>query len=350
MSEIKNGVERDDKLFSLNNLVFKTEVLTCFNTTFSNYLRMKGIEMSESDIYFICGYTNPDSSIVNVSQKRFALPYVQFDILINNLFSETNSVYEILFDKDYQFISLDTSPDNFKDKTIMLSLSTAVLNHLLFPTYPDQGTIHCVISSGIDDNKTMKISDYYNIDSTGKINLWKGEYDYDGIKEGLLGYLHIKNIDKEMLEKKKANILSYAMKEFEALVYDRGNHPSGGLGFIEELFDLYEVESGKDMVSEQRDIFRMNLMLQAKHLLFFQYTCDLISKYSLNGGDNMCRKLKEMKYAWQRVINKLLIQTLAYSRKRTTTILIEARELIRQQRELVLQLIAMLRQEYSFDY
>jgi hypothetical protein len=63
----------------------------------------------------------------------------------------------------------------------------------------------------------------------------------------------------------------------------------------------------------------------------------------------MCRKLKEMKYAWQRVINKLLIQTLAYSRKRTTTILIEARDLIKQQRELVLQLMDMLRQEYHFE-
>jgi hypothetical protein len=175
MSEIQNGVERDDKLFSLNNLVFKTEVLTCFNTTLSNYLRIKGVEMSESDIYFICGYTNPDSSIVNVSQKRFALPYVQFDVLINNLFSESNTSYEIHFDKEYQFISLDTNPGIFKDKTIMLSLSTAVLNHLLFPTYPDQGTIHCIISSGIDENNIMKITDFFNIDSTGYINLWNGE-------------------------------------------------------------------------------------------------------------------------------------------------------------------------------
>lgn len=349
MSDLKNEVGRDDKIFSLNNLVFKTEVLTCFNTTLSNYLRIKGIEMSESDIYFICGYTNPDSSIVNVTQKRFALPYVQFDVLINNLFSETNTSYEMYYDKEYQFISLDTNPDNFKDKTVMLSLSTAVLNHLLFPTYPDQGTVHCVISSGIDDNKKMKISDYFNIDSTGNINIWNGEYDYDALKEGLLGYLHIKNIDKEMLEKKKANILSYAMNEFEALVYDKGNHPSGGLGFIEELFDLYEEESGKDRVSEQRDIFRMNLMLQAKHLLLFDYTCELISKYPIKDGDNMCLKLKEMKYAWQRVINKLLIQTLAYSRKRSTTILIEARDVIQQQRELVLQLIEMFRHDYHFD-
>ncbi len=303
--------------------------------------------MSESEIYFICGYTNPDSSIVNVSQKRFALPYVQFDVLINNLFSETNTSYEIHFDKDYQFISLDANPDIFKDKTIMISLSTAVLNHLLFPTYPDQGTIHCIISSGIDDNNKMSATDYYNIDSAGKVNIWKGEYDYDAIKDGLLGYLYIKNIDKDMLERKKANILSYAMKEFEGLIYDTGIHPSGGLGFIDDLFDLYEEESGKDRVSEQRDIFRMNLMLQAKHLLFFDYTCDLISKHSIKDSDHMCRRLKEMKYAWQRVINKLLIQTLAYSRKRTTTILIEARELIKQQRELVVELIEMLKQEYN---
>lgn len=349
MSEIKNEIERDAKLFSLDNLVFKTEVLTCFNTTLSNYLRIKGIEMSESDIYFICGHTNPDNSIVNVSQKRFGLPYVQLDVLINNLFSETNTSYEIHFDKDYNFITLDTNPDIFKNNTIMLTLSTAVLNHLLFPTYPDQGTIHCIISSGIDDNNKMKVSDYFNIDSTGKINIWKGEYDFDVIKEGFWGYLHIKNIDKDMIEKKKANILSYAMKEFKALVYDTGVHPSGGLGFIEELFDLYEKESGKDRVSEQRDIFRMNLMLQAKHLLFFDYTCDLISKHPIKDGDYVCRKFKEMKYAWQRVMNKLLIQTLAFSRKRTITILIEARDLIKQQRELVLQLIAMLREEYNLD-
>ncbi|WP_167957201.1 hypothetical protein [Anaerosporobacter faecicola] len=350
MSELKNGVERENHIFSLNNLVFKTEVLTCFNTTLSNYLRIKGIDLSESDIYFLCGYTNPDSTIVNVSQKRFALPYVQFDILINNLFSDTDTNYEIYFDKEYQFISLDVNPDTFKDKTVMLALSTAVLNHLLFPTYPDQGTIHCVISSEIDKNKIMKVTDYFNIDSTGKINVWDGEYAYEDIKEGLLGYLNINHLDTQMLEKKRANLLNYAMKEFEGLVYDTGTHPAGGLGFIEDLFDLYEVESGKDKVSEQRDIFRMNLMLQAKHLLFFGYTCDLISKYTLKDGENMCQRLREMKYAWQRVINKLLIQTLAYSRKRTTTILSEARELIKQQRELVLELIDMYRNEYDITY
>lgn len=283
MSGIKDEVGRDDRIFSLNNLVFKTEVLTCFNTTLSNYLRLKGIELTESEIYFICGYTSPDSSIVNVGQKRFALPYVQFDILINQLFSETNTNYELIFDQDYQFVTLNLNPDMFQNKVVMISLSTAVLTHLLFPTYPDQGTIHCIISTGLDVNSNMKISDYFNIDSTGKINIWNGEYAYDAVKEGLLGYLYIKDIDNTMIEKKRLNILNYALREFEALVYDTGIHPSGGLGFIEDLFDFYEEESGKDMVSEQRDIFRMNLMLQAKHLLFFDYTCELIIKHPIRG-------------------------------------------------------------------
>ncbi|XBX10040.1 hypothetical protein QMP26_19525 [Enterocloster clostridioformis] len=343
MSGIKDEVGRDDRIFSLNNLVFKTEVLTCFNTTLSNYLRLKGIELTESEIYFICGYTSPDSSIVNVGQKRFALPYVQFDILINQLFSETNTNYELIFDQDYQFVTLNLNPDMFQNKVVMISLSTAVLTHLLFPTYPDQGTIHCIISTGLDVNSNMKISDYFNIDSTGKINIWNGEYAYDAVKEGLLGYLYIKDIDNTMIEKKRLNILNYALREFEALVYDTGIHPSGGLGFIEDLFDFYEEESGKDMVSEQRDIFRMNLMLQAKHLLFFDYTCELIIKHPIRGGNEICHSLKEMKYAWQRVVNKLLIQTLAYNKKRTVTILSEARSLISQQREVVIELIERLR-------
>lgn len=50
-----------------------------------------------------------------------------------------------------------------------------------------------------------------------------------------------------------------------------------------------------------------------------------------------------MKYAWQRVVNKLLIQTLAYNKKRTVTILSEARSLISQQREVVIELIERLR-------
>lgn len=347
MSKSKNGVERDGKLFDTNSLLFRTNALTCFNTTLSKYLKTHGVEMSESDIYFIGGHISPDSSIFNVRMRRLQLPYVQFDVLINSLFSETNTSYEMLFNKEYEYVSAEVNPSIFKNKNIMLAMSTVVLNHLLFPGYPHQGTIHCIVSTGINGNNIMKITDFYNVDDTGKINIWEGDYDYATIKDGLFGYLYIKSLDKEMLEKKKANILSYAMKEFEALVYDTGANSSSGLGYIDELFDHFEEDNDEGKESDQRDIYRMNLMLQAKHLLFFDYTIDLISKHPLKDGDYMCRRLKEMKYAWQKLINKLLIQTIAYNKKRTTRIIFEARNLLKQQRELVLQLIEILRQEYK---
>ncbi|BCJ94173.1 hypothetical protein acsn021_17420 [Anaerocolumna cellulosilytica] len=316
----------------------KIGALPCFYANLKHLLEMHEIVLTEADIYFLCGYFSPES-IDNESKYR--LKYPSYAVQLHNFCMRTYIDCEMNFDENSNYISSEINQDLFQDRKVLLAVDAKVLDHLIIQSYARN--CHFLISTGLNPKSHICVSDFFVIDREGKVNTYVGEYQYNCIKDALYGYIYMKNIDKNLVDKAVNNMVDYVVQELERLLYKTEDGSLSGLGLLESLLNRIGKESYEDSFIEKESFYNLIMILISRHIIFFDYICDFMNQYQVKDGENMTQKFMKIKNSWDKITNMMAIQTFAYNYKRNKAISYEAGELIKQQQNLLLQLITNLR-------